>query len=667
MTAKGQGLAPSDQSEWLEADALGGFASGTTSGVATRRYHALLLVALQPPAARHVLVNDAAVWLETPQGRHRLSSHRAGPDVLVAGDVACSEFIAEPWPRFEYEVDGVRFSRELIVRHGLPLTLIRWRFERPLPGHRLLVRPLLSGRNFHALHSENPACRLQPLERDESLEPLERDQPGGLVRFQPYASLPAVISLANGRFEAAPEWYRRIDYPRERERGLEHLEDLASPGVLSFDLADPLADWVIAADGPEVRAFLGRRSARVIARDIEAREADRRAAFVAPLERAADAYLVRRGEGKTIIAGYPWFGDWGRDTFIALRGICLATGRYGEATAILLAWASSVSMGMLPNRFADDPNEPAEYNSVDAALWYVLAVGGLIERHAELAADARQRLVSAAEQVVLGHIRGTRHGIRVDADGLLAAGAPGLQLTWMDAKVGEHVITPRVGKPVEIQALWLNALAVVERLGRGQRELFERGRSSFAARFDGGARGLFDVVDVDHRPGLVDAAVRPNQVFAVGGLPLALLPAARCRQVLDVVEAQLWTPIGLRSLAPTEAGYASHYTGSMPERDAVYHQGTVWPWLLGPFVEAWVKARGSGTSARAEARQRFLAPWRQHLTLAGIGHVSEVADAEAPHEPSGCPFQAWSVSELIRVERDILTDERADSREARTI
>jgi predicted glycogen debranching enzyme len=641
-------LAPSEHSEWLEADGLGGFASGTTGGPNTRRYHALLLAALEPPAARHVLVNDAAVWLETPRGRLSLSSHRFTPDVLATADVPCSAFVSEPWPRFEYELDGVPFSRELVVRHGLPLTLISWRFPRPLPGHRLFVRPLLSGRNFHALHQENPACRLEPLEPGEH---------GELVRFQPYASLPAIVSLSSGRFEPAPQWYRRVDYPRERERGLEHVEDLASPGVLSFDLAEPRADWIVAADGPEVRAFIGTRSARVVARDIEDREAERRAAFVAPLERAADAYLVRRGEGKTIIAGYPWFGDWGRDTFIALRGICLATGRYREATDILLAWAGSVSLGMLPNRFADDPSEPAEYNSVDAALWYVLAIGELIERHAELAVEARQGLLSAAEQIVAGHLRGTRHGIRVDADGLLAAGAPGLQLTWMDAKVGERVITPRIGKPVEIQALWLNALAVLERLGCGHRDLLERGRSSFAARFDGGARGLFDVVDVDHRAGLVDASIRPNQVFAVGGLPLALLPAARCRQVLDVVEAQLWTPIGLRSLAPTEPGYAPRYTGTLPERDAVYHQGTVWPWLLGPFIEAWIKARGSDPLAKTQARQRFLDPWRQHIAQAGVGHVSEVADAEPPHEPGGCPFQAWSVSELLRVEREILPGE----------
>jgi predicted glycogen debranching enzyme len=270
----------------------------------------------------------------------------------------------------------------------------------------------------------------------------------------------------------------------------------------------------------------------------------------------------------------------------------------------------------------------------------------------------RLTLEHAVRQIIEGHVWGTRHGIGVRADGLLAAGAPGLQLTWMDARVGERVITPRVGKPVEVQALWLNALAVFERLGGAEHALLERGLQSFVSRFDPGTGGLFDVVDVDHQPGTVDARMRPNQVLAVGGLPLALLPAERCREVLDQVERQLWTPIGLRSLAPTEPGYVPRYTGTMSERDAAYHQGTVWPWLLGPFVEAWVRCRGNDAAIRAEARERFVRPWRQHLGVAGIGHVSEIADADAPHVPQGCPFQAWSLSELLRVERDVLATER---------
>ncbi len=641
-----EGLPPCEADEWLEADGLGGFASGTTLGLNTRRYHALLLAALQPPAGRHVLVNDARVWLETPDGRVSLSSHRFAPDVNEPADAPARSFSLAPWPVIERTVAGVAVRQSVTALHGLPLVLVSWRFERPLPGWWLCVRPLLSGRNFHALHRENAECRLDAVARGPSW------------LFQPYAALPAVISLASGRFTAAPEWHRRFSYSRERERGLDHVEDLASPGVLRFDLSEPSADWLLAADGDRTRAFLDGRSATSAALEVRQRETERRARLSCSLERAGDAYLVERGSGKTIIAGYPWFGDWGRDTFIALRGLCLATGRWREAAQILLAWAGAVDEGMLPNRFADDASEPAEYNSVDAALWYVLCVGELIEGNADLPVHERLTLEHAVRQIIEGHVWGTRHGIRARADGLLAAGAPGLQLTWMDAKVGDRVITPRAGKPVEVQALWLNALAVFARLGGAEHALLERGLESFAQRFDPGTGGLYDVVDVDHQPGVVDARLRPNQVLAVGGLPLALLPAERCRAVLEEVERQLWTPIGLRTLAPSDPGYVPHYSGTMSERDAAYHQGTVWPWLLGPFVEAWVRCRGNDDGTRAEARERFVTPWRRHLRVAGIGHVSEIADADAPHAPEGCPFQAWSLSELLRIERGVLANTR---------
>lgn len=633
---------PSEANEWLEVDGLGGFASGTTLGINTRRYHGLLVSALAPPAGRHVLVNDLVVWLEGPSGSLSLSSHRYAPDVTALADVPPSACAHEPWPVFLREVHGVALRQELISLHGLPVVLVSFSLERPLPGQHLCVRPLLSGRSFHALHRENPRCRL------------EASVSGARVSFQTYDAVPGVLALSSGHFTSAPRWYRNVLYARELERGFDPVEDLASPGVFRFGLAEPRADLVLSADTAEAQAWLEGLAARDAANALRHRESARRAAFPGPLERAADAYVVRRGAGKTIIAGYPWFGDWGRDTFIALRGLCLATRRFADARQILLAWSDAVSDGLLPNRFADDPNEPAEYNSVDAALWYIIAAAELIERDPSLPALERRRLEHAAEQIVRCYIGGTRHGIGVDGAGLLAAGVPGLQLTWMDAKVGEHVITPRVGKPVEVQALWLNALHHLERLGKGVGDLGARGRRSFVARFDPGVGGLHDVVDVAHQAGQVDRRVRPNQVFAVGGLPLALLPPARCREVLDVVERRLWTPIGLRSLAPGERGYVGRYAGGMAERDSAYHQGTVWPWLLGPFVEAWVKSRGGSAAARFEARTRFVVPWRRHLEGAGLGHISEVADADAPHRPGGCPFQAWSLAELLRVEREVL-------------
>jgi predicted glycogen debranching enzyme len=371
---------------------------------------------------------------------------------------------------------------------------------------------------------------------------------------------------------------------------------------------------------------------------------------------------VRRGEGQTVIAGYPWFTDWGRDTFVALRGLCLATGRLDEARDILLGLAATVSEGMVPNRFPDGPAEPLEFNAVDASLWYVVAVHEYLQAAARgRAAGGRDndhdapRLRRAVLAILSGYAGGTRHGIHMDRDGLLAAGEPGVQLTWMDAKVGDWVVTPRIGKPVEVQALWLNALAVGGDYDTQWQATVERAKAAFVERFwneEGGY--LNDVVDADHNPGAVDTSFRPNQIFAVGGLPVAVVEGERARRVVDAVEARLWTPLGLRTLAPGDMSYVARYEGGVRERDGAYHQGTAWPWLLGPFVEAWVRVRGGTKAAKDEARSRFLAPLVSHMQEAGIGHISEIADGEAPHTPRGCPFQAWSVAEAIRLDRVVL-------------
>jgi predicted glycogen debranching enzyme len=368
---------------------------------------------------------------------------------------------------------------------------------------------------------------------------------------------------------------------------------------------------------------------------------------------------VRRNTGKTVIAGYPWFADWGRDTFIALRGLCLATGRPEDARAILLEWASTISDGMVPNRFPDR-GEQLEFNAVDAALWYVVAIHDFLQVATRVTKRDRQTLEAAIQAILSGYAAGTRYGIHADADGLLAAGEPGVQLTWMDAKVGERVITPRIGKPVEVQALWLNALQIGSRLSDRWAQLRATARAAFEVRFWNEGQGmLHDVVDVDHRAGTVDATFRPNQIFAVGGLPFALLEGDRARRVVDAVEAHLLTPLGLRSLAPGQPGYSPRYEGGVAQRDGAYHQGTVWPWLIGPFVEAWVRVRGGGAAVRQEARKRFLGALLDHLDVAGLGHVSEIADGDPPHTPRGCPFQAWSVGELLRLDRVVLAPDAA--------
>jgi predicted glycogen debranching enzyme len=663
--------------EWLEADGRGGFASGSVSGVRSRRYHALLLAATTPPTGRFVLVNGFDAEITSSAGTFPISSQLYAPHVLHPDGVRRLQgFTTRPWPTWRYRLeDGAVIVQEIFVPKGASAVVVRWRHEGMARGDiRLKVRPFFSGRDYHAAHHENGIFRF------------DADTRSGSWIFRMYDGVPAVLALSNGSYESAPEWYRQFQYEEEKRRGLDFTEDLASPGVFSWSLGTGEAVWILAAEDARGGFPLARdESAAALAARLARRESERRAKLASPLHRAADAYVVERGEGRTIVAGYPWFTDWGRDTFIALRGLCLAGGRPEDARAILLEWARAISEGLLPNRFPDGPGPP-ELNSVDASLWYVVAVHEYLaesERHVSpTRGEDRRCLETAVEAILEGYAAGTRYGIRTDTDGLLAAGEPGVALTWMDARVDGRAITPRIGKPVEVQALWLNALACAASLparpstrsthstssaqassaqagsGRSWATLLETGLASFRERFWNEAGGcLYDVVDVDHRPGAIDPAFRPNQIIAVGGLPLALIEGERARRIVDAVEARLLAGIGLRSLAPREPGYAGRYEGSPARRDGAYHQGTVWPWLMGPFVEAWVRVRGGGEAVKHEAAERFLAPLLASLDDAGLDHVSEVADGDPPHRPGGCPFQAWSLSELMRLQLRVLDPE----------
>jgi predicted glycogen debranching enzyme len=634
--------------EWLEADGLGGFASGTVCGMRTRRYHALLLSAARPPTGRLVLVNGFDAQVQTPRGGFALSSQRYTPDAVSPDGAGRIEaFGMHPWPTWHFRLeDGVRVQQEVFAVHGAAATVVRFRLVDPVPGIRLAVRFFLSGRDYHALHHENSAFGFDPK--------IDR----GSIRFTPYPDIPEVILISNGAYRHDPHWYRHFLYTEERARGLDYVEDLAAPGVLDFDLSAGPAVVIISSTLGDAGALEG-TAADCCQRLVE-REQKRRSAFATELHRSADSYLVRRGTGSTVIAGYPWFTDWGRDTFISLRGLCMATGRLADAEDILLQWAAEVDGGMLPN-FFPDAQRPPEYNSVDASLWFIIDVHELLSRRKNegkaIEAGNERLLWAAVERILSGYAAGTRYHIQADPDdALLRAGEPGVQLTWMDAKVGDQVVTPRSGKPVEVQALWINALAIGGSRSEKWKLLYSRASASFARRFWNGERGcLFDVVDVDHHPGSVDASVRPNQVFAVGGLPLALLSGERARQVVDCCESVLFTRNGLRSLSRIEAGYRGRYEGDPRARDTAYHQGTAWPWLLGAFVEAWVRVRGQTNEAKAEAYRRFVAPLEEALwTTGGIGHVSEIADGEEPHTLRGCPFQAWSLGELLRLKLEAL-------------
>ena len=624
--------------EWIETDGLGGFASGTVSGIRTRRYHALLLSATTPPSGRIVLVNGCDVWVTTPRGRFALSSQRYAPNVIHPdGASHIQSFEYEPWPRWRFQIgDDVFVEQELLVRPGESAVYLSWRIEGETEA-RLDVRPFFSGRDFHALQRENDSFRFDAKENKER------------VSFRPYENLPAVVTQSNGSHTLEQTWYRNFFYSEEAARGLDTSEDLAVAIVFEFDLSKKPAVLMFAADAhPEIDSI------ETCYAEVRAAELQRRSRFPTPVHRAADAYVVKRGEGKTIIAGYPWFGDWGRDTFIAIRGLCIGTGRLQDARDILLEWAGLVSEGMLPNRFPDSGHEP-EYNSVDASLWYVIAVGDYLRAVAKkpgLTSDCHtEKLRDTVEAILTAYHNGTRFGIRADEDGLLRAGEQGQQLTWMDARVDGREITPRIGKPVEVQALWLNALAIGAKFSDRWEPIFEKARPAFRARFwndDGGY--LYDVVDCNHEAGTVDPTFRPNQIFAVGGLPLILLPIDRARKVVDAVEERLFTPLGLRSLAPNEPGYIGHYGGGVARRDGSYHQGAVWPWLIGPFVEAWVRVRGNSNEIKEEAGGRFFMPLVEHIHQAGLGHISEIVDGDPPHTPAGCPFQAWSLGELLRLD-----------------
>jgi len=613
--------------EWLEAGGDGGFASGTVGGFRTRRYHALLLTPLMPPTGRVVLVNGFEASLATGGGAFALSTQHYAPDVThPRGLDHIAAFAPDPWPRWTFALpDGSEIVHECVVDHADGAVVLAWRRTSGSGAAALTVRPLLSGRDYHALMHENPAF-------DFAARTC-----GGNVTWRPYASLPAVTASSNGAYTHAPDWYRNFLYAEEVARGLDGREDLAAPGVFTFDLAAGEAVLVLRAG--DARAD----DAAATAGRVRATESARRAPL-APLDRAADAYVVRRGAGHTIVAGYPWFTDWGRDTFIAMRGLALARRRYALAASILDAWAGTVSEGMLPNRFCDHGEAP-EYNAVDASLWFVVVAHAYIAA-AQPDAGVRERLLRAADAILDGYAAGTRYGIRMDDDGLVSCGAPGVQLTWMDARVDGRCVTPRIGKPVEVEALWINAL----RLAGGRfAPMAERAEAAFRARFWNAAAGcLFDVVDGDHVPGRVDASVRPNQLFAAGALPFAVVDAATARTVVAVVERDLVTPLGVRTLSPSDPAYRGRYEGGVAQRDGAYHQGTAWPWLTGAFVDAWLHVHGDDAARRAEARARFVAPLGAHLTASGLGHLPEIADGDAPQRPRGCPFQAWSLGEYLR-------------------
>jgi predicted glycogen debranching enzyme len=636
------------QKEWLETNGLGGFASSTIIGLNTRRYHALLTAATKPPVGRISLLSKVEETLIIDGARYELSANQYPGAVHPRGDQYLKEFRLDPFPVFTYELKGVQLIKTVFMLAGENTTVIQYEIRiaeeiadcrLPAADCRLEVRPLIAFRDYHATMHENGSINAN------------FDLNMNLVSLTPLSGMPTLYLAHNSEnIDASGYWYRNFEYTEERQRGLDFIEDLFQPFVLKFDLSkDPQAN-IIASTAAHNIAHVDEYKAGEIARRHQlAARSPVDDDLIRMLTRAADQFIVARGNQKTVIAGYHWFSDWGRDTMIALPGLMYATSS-DIGKSILLEFAKHASQGMLPNRFPDAGEEP-EYNTIDATLWFFEAIRSLVERTGDyefVSANLYDTLVD----IIDWHIRGTRYDIKVDEDGLVSGGVEGVQLTWMDAKVGDFVVTPRIGKPVEIQALWYNALCIMQDFARRFAdekraevyfEMAERAKESFNERFwNAETSCLYDVVTDNFN----DASIRPNQIFAAS-LPYTMLSSERAKQVVAVVERELLTPFGLRSLNQNNGQYRPVYTGDSYGRDTAYHQGTVWGWLAGAFITAYVKVNERSAASRSAAKQ-LIEGFREHLNEAGLGQVSEIFDADAPHRPRGCIAQAWSVAELLR-------------------
>jgi predicted glycogen debranching enzyme len=627
--------------EWLCANGLGSYASGTLTDILTRRYHGLLVAALDPPLGRRVLLNkfDASVLYDGKSVD--LSSNRWHDGSLSPhGDVTIVDFHLDgSVPVWTYAVADALLERRIWMEQGAQVTYVEWRLRDASEPADLTLKAYVNDRDYHALtHAYNVANVAQVS--------------GDVATLRMGNGTTWYLRARGAQLEPRDEWYYGFRYDAETARGLDDTEDLYHALVIHGRLANP-------GDTLLVRASLEPQDAPV--RDPYERERDLLGRWrdahprlhVAPpwieqLVLAADAFVVDRTvdgvPGSTIIAGYHWFGDWGRDTMIALPGLALTTGRPEIARTILATFARFIDRGMLPNRFPDSGAAP-EYNTVDAALWFIetVRVYYAMTRDSELVESIWNKL----DEIVTCYAHGTRYGIAVDpSDGLVRSGEPGVQLTWMDAKVGDWVVTPRIGKAVEINALWYNALSTMDGFAQTlgfspsqYRDLGSRARASFDRFWNAEQNYPFDVID---GPDGNDASIRPNAVYAVA-LAFRAFENRRERAIVDRIAHDLWTPMGLRSLAPSDPAYTGHYGGSPCDRDAAYHRGTAWPFLAGAFACAYANAYGDRTRAR-----RFIEALSSRLDCYGIGTLAEIADGDAPHDARGCISQAWSVGEVLR-------------------
>jgi len=617
--------------EFILTDGTGSFAMGTVSGLNTRRYHSLLTAALQPPVGRVNLVPRVGeiVLINGHDEMHELSVCRFGGNVHPQGFKHLRQFELGPHATggnaavWTYQLAGVKIVKTLRL---LPMgTTAELRYDVSLePGTtaELMLLPMVALRDFHALRRHGGW--------DMGVEVVSPS----VVRVNA-DNLTVSLEATNAMFTEAPDWWFGHTYSAETERGQDDVEDLFKPGEFRTSFITSGSMTLTIRPEP-VPAALGEAFTPV-------KLPPSATATIRKLAYATGDFLIRRRNpkghvGTSVLAGFPWFADWGRDTFISLPGLLLTTGRLAEAGQVLATFAEYVDGGMIPNKFDDYSNQP-EYNTVDASLWFVHAAHEYMTAGGD-GALFKDKLLPACRAIVAGYRDGTRYGIRMDpADGLIAQGDASTQLTWMDAKYQGRAFTPRQGKPVEINALWYHALRLM-----GEDEIGDKVLQSYGKAFwISPQRGLVDTIDGDRR----DSACRPNQIFAVS-LPHSPLTPQQQKSVVDVVRRDLLTPYGLRTLSPSDVLYHPTYGGPQSQRDEAYHNGTVWPWLIGPFLDAMLKVEGDTKSAREEARG-LLSPLLRHLNEACIGHVSEIMEAQVPHRPVGACAQAWSLAEVLRL------------------
>ena len=648
-------LAQAEAREWLVTNGLGGYASGTVAGLLTRRYHGLLVAALKPPVGRTLLITKLDETAEYGGQTFDLFTNRwHGGSVTPHGYRHLERFRLEGTvPVWTYALADALLEKRVWMEQGANTTYVRYDLARGAGPVTVRIKALANYRDYHGgTRSNGWRMRVEDVER-------------GLTVTAYDGAVPFSLLSDRGECAAAHDWHVGFDLAVERARGLDDREDHLQVGTICAAVEEgrPLTvvlstDPNASLDGAKALERRARHERTLIGAFAKAHAAPAKQAppWVAQAIFAADQFIVDRpspedSEGRSVIAGYHWFGDWGRDTMIALPGLTLATGRPAIARKILTTFARFVDRGMVPNRFPDAGETP-EYNTVDATLWYVEA----IRAYHAATGDGRlvRELFPVLAEIVDWHRRGTRYGIRLDhADGLLRAGEEGVQLTWMDAKVGGWVVTPRIGKPVEINALWYNALRAMAALARiakkpaGEYEdLAARAAAGFARYWNESLGYCYDVLD---GPDGDDPALRPNQIFAVS-LFESPLGSARQKAIVDACARSLVTSHGLRSLAPDHPRYAGQYGGDQRSRDGVYHQGTVWGWLLGPFITAHLKVYRDPALA-----QLFLEPMSRHVQAHGLGTMSEIFDGDAPFTPRGCIAQAWTVAEMLRTWTEIAT------------